>query len=285
MSSGVARMSRTPACEASSMSGITSGASIDHGWMWTWTSKTFMVPSAECRLPRMRIVVALGPPSPQHHQPHADGRVGTGALEFTGAEELWVDFVAVDGLESPPLDIRLGGRGEEVELAQAAGGQPVEELAHEPPPDSVSAILRLDRDRADERRELIRLRPSATDDLLPRPRHDERAPVLVHPLRGEVVRNEQLLDSRQILRHRRTDVNLFVTHGMRRGYNKRATGMRRARTRQGRSSNIGTCRGRTTVKCRRSNVATALTPSLSASATTDASTVPSGRSWYRATSS
>jgi len=56
-------------------------------------------------------------------------------------------------------------------------------------------------------------------------------------------------------------------------------------TDQGRNSNDLVCLGRTTVKCRRSSVATTSSPSLSASAMTDASTVPNGRSRYRATSS
>jgi hypothetical protein len=47
---------------------------------------------------------------------------------------------------------------------------------------------------------------------------------------------------------------------------------------QGRSANDRTCFGRTTVKWRRSSVAMTSMPSLSASATTEASTVPSGRS-------
>jgi UDP-N-acetylglucosamine--N-acetylmuramyl-(pentapeptide) pyrophosphoryl-undecaprenol N-acetylglucosamine transferase len=47
----------------------------------------------------------------------------------------------------------------------------------------------------------------------------------------------------------------------------------------GSSVNASTCCGRTTPKWRRSTVAISVTPSRSAAATTDASTVPSGRSW------
>jgi hypothetical protein len=46
---------------------------------------------------------------------------------------------------------------------------------------------------------------------------------------------------------------------------------------QGRSSNAGTCLGRTTEKCRRSSVATVTTRNRSAAAMTEASAVPSGR--------
>jgi hypothetical protein len=45
------------------------------------------------------------------------------------------------------------------------------------------------------------------------------------------------------------------------------------------------CRGRTTVKCRQSRVATSATPSRSATAMTAASVVPSGRSEYLVTRS
>jgi hypothetical protein len=53
--------------------------------------------------------------------------------------------------------------------------------------------------------------------------------------------------------------------------------LRRPLRAQGRSSNASTCRGRTTEKWRRSNVASWCSPSLSAVATTEASTPPSGR--------
>jgi hypothetical protein len=53
----------------------------------------------------------------------------------------------------------------------------------------------------------------------------------------------------------------------------------------GNSTNDDTCAGRTTVKWRRSRVATSATPSRSATATTEASTAPNGRFAYRRTRS
>lgn len=54
---------------------------------------------------------------------------------------------------------------------------------------------------------------------------------------------------------------------------------------QGRSLNVSMCSGRTMLKCRWSSVAMSAIPRRSATAITEASTLPSGRSWYRATSS
>lgn len=70
-------------------------------------------------------------------------------------------LIAIDRFESTFSEIRLGGRGEEVKLAETPRGQPVQKLPDDPPPETLAPVLGVDRDGANERRELISLR-SAT---------------------------------------------------------------------------------------------------------------------------
>ena len=76
-----------------------------------------------------------------------------------------MDFVAVDGLEAALAKVRFRGGGEDVELAQAAGGQAVEQLADDAPAEALAAMLRPHGHRADQRRELISLGAAARDEL------------------------------------------------------------------------------------------------------------------------
>ena len=74
--SGDASTSFAFACEASSIIASTSGLTICHGWMWTWTSKTSEV--LEIRLSQAgSTILDLSELNPsQHHQPHADRAAG-----------------------------------------------------------------------------------------------------------------------------------------------------------------------------------------------------------------
>src|SRR5690242_20043263 len=90
-----------------------------------------------------------------------------------------MDLVAVALLEAAFLKVFFGGGGQQVELAQAARGQPVDELAHETAAKSLAAVRRRDSDRPDQRDAGIRFGAAAAGDCLSIAGDDECAPVVV----------------------------------------------------------------------------------------------------------
>src|SRR5258706_11182720 len=141
--SGDEMISFAPACAGSSISASASGATICQGWMWRWTSKTFIERRREsgerrnAKKPTPLSVLQSPLSSRQHHQPHARRCRRAGVLKLAGVEQLRMDLVAIDGLEAALFEVRLGGRGQKIELAQAARGETVEQLPHDPPSDAV----------------------------------------------------------------------------------------------------------------------------------------------------
>src|ERR1051325_9398664 len=194
---GESRIVPASRCASSSAtSASASGFIMRHGWMCRWTSKTltgeeyeaFCLPenqkansesrngSARADRPShssfcIRILIFSFSmaddrhPLRQHHQAHARGRGRAGVLKLARAQDLRVHFVAVDGLEAALAEVVLRRRRQQIELAQAARRQTVEELPHDAPPQAAVAILRIDGDRADQRRELIGLGAAARDEL------------------------------------------------------------------------------------------------------------------------
>src|SRR5438045_2421842 len=173
--SGEERISFASAWEGSSIRASTSALTIDHGWMCRWTSKIFMAVMAlgsrlSGPLPLERSCRRAGPraesrqptaASRQHHQPHADRAGRTGILKLARAEELRVNLIAIDDLESALPEVLLGRRGEQIELAQTARGEPIEQLPHDAPAQPEAAVLRIDGNRTDQRRVLIGLGAAA----------------------------------------------------------------------------------------------------------------------------
>src|ERR1051326_2665687 len=143
--------------------------------------------------------------SREHHQAHARRRRRAGVLKLARAQELRVDFVAVDGFEAALAEVLLGRRRQQVELAQAARGEAVEELAHDAPAETAAAVFGIDGDRADERGELVRLGAATRNDAAAVACDDERAPVLVDARGRQRVRDEQRLDGGDVRRGRRSD--------------------------------------------------------------------------------
>src|SRR5712691_4966668 len=180
-----------PRCDGSSIIASASRRTMDQGWTWRWMSKT-------------RIDSAL------HHQSHANCALRTCILEFARGEKLGMDFVAVAFLETAFLEVLLRCRGQEIELADPARGEAINQLAHQEAPDSAAAMLRCYGDRADERRFLVCLRVPAADNLLSFARDDECLPVIIDAGHRQIVLHQQLFDSIDICCCGRTDDQLHT---------------------------------------------------------------------------
>src|SRR5258705_13719700 len=111
-----------------------------------------------------------------------------------------MDFVAVDDLEPALAKVLLRGRGQQVELADAARRETVEELPDDLPSDAEAAVIGMHGDRADQRDELVRLGTAAGDDRIALARDDEGLPMLVDAGRRKVVVDQELPDGGQIAR-------------------------------------------------------------------------------------
>src|SRR6185436_133920 len=123
-------------------------------------------------------------------------------------EQLRMDLIAIDSLEPALPKVLLGRRGQQVELAQSARREAIEQLAHDAASDAFLLILGIDGDRTDQRRELISLRAAAADDALAVVRDDERLPMILEPRGRESARHEEIADRVQIGPLRRGDGDL-----------------------------------------------------------------------------
>src|SRR5437764_1345261 len=83
------------ACEGSESIDSTSGLSISHGWMWTWTSNTRMGALCGAGAPRCRLSVGCGAArrSSMYYKPHSDGCLGPRTLKLGRCQKLRVNVL------------------------------------------------------------------------------------------------------------------------------------------------------------------------------------------------
>src|SRR5262245_54139689 len=117
-------------------------------------------------------------------------------------------FIAIDNLEAAFAKVLLRGGGQQVELADAARSQPVEQLANDLPSDAEAPVVGMHCNRANQRRELVRLGAAATDDRVAVARDDEGLPVIVDARGRQIVVEQQLLDRGEVAGGRAGDSNI-----------------------------------------------------------------------------
>jgi len=127
-----------------------------------------------------------------------------------------MDFVAVDRFESAPGEVRLRGRGEQVELADAARCETIEELPDDAPSDAATAMRAGNSHRSDQRGEFVRLGAAAADNRIAVARDDKGFPVILDAAGRKLVRKEELPDDRKIGCRSAADGDVAVAH-VRRG--------------------------------------------------------------------
>src|SRR3954454_865472 len=123
-----------------------------------------------------------------------------------------MDFVAIDRFETAFGEVRLRGRREQIELADAARCEAIDELPDDAPSDAAPAMRAGDRHRPDQRREFVRLGTAAADDRLAVARDDERLPVILDATRRQIIGDEELPDDGKIGLRGAADRDIAVAH-------------------------------------------------------------------------